>query len=349
MARLDQRDAPSRPGGVVPLRVGLDLDGSLEPLGNSMNELADAMTADGACSLVRFRTRTRHEPGEAPIRGHRLWAPLWERGRGPAITSFLPDVDVVHVAGACVPPVRGVPLLISVDDLRPLRGESRQRGRADALRRCVEHGATLVASSRAARHELTSVLGLERPDVVVVPPAVPTVHPTHDGENLVVNATGATQRLIALAPVLSRVAQRHGVRVTVLASAALANALARQGLSLDVVPRNRARAALGGARVVFHLADGARFPSLAVAALAAGVPTVAVASDMSREILRGAAALVSDEDDLEGILDDVWMSEARRAVMVAAGRARAGDFAAATVARRYVNLYQSVAQRRVAA
>lgn len=326
------------------LRVALDLDGSLEPLGNSMTELADALDATGDINLVRFHTTSRPGPTDVKIPGRRLWSPWWERGRGPAVTRWLPPVDVVHVAGAAVPPVTGAALLVSVDDLRPLRERSGRSGRAHQLRRAVEHGAVLVASSRAARHELTDVLGLERPQVVVGSPAVPSVDATTNGADLVVNATGATRRLLDVVPTLRAVASRHHARVIVLSSTAQATALRRAFPDLDVVSRDRGRAALARARVVFHVADGARFPSLAVAALSAGVPTVASASEMSREILRGAAALVGDDDNLADVLEDVWSNDARRAVMQAAGRDRARDFAAPVVARRYRGLYEAAAQ-----
>ena len=65
-----------------------------------------------------------------------------------------------------------------------------------------QRGATLVASSRSASHEVISVLGVARSRVVVVPPAVPLVDATHDGTDLVVNITGVDELFIELAPQL---------------------------------------------------------------------------------------------------------------------------------------------------
>ena len=91
-----------------------------------------------------------------------------------------------------------------------------------------------------------------------------------------------------------------------------------------------------------HLSDGARFPSFAVAALAAGVPTIARSTRINRELLEGAAILVTDDGAWLSELADVWSSDSRRAIMVAAGAVRARDFSASTAARAYSALYHEV-------
>ena len=142
------------------VRVGLDLDGSLESLRNSMTELAEELRTRGDCQLVGFRSRTAAQGDERPLRGRRLFGPLWVRGRGPSIDRQLRDVDVIHLAGVALPPVRTLPLILSVDDLRPLREDARSRHRAADLRRCVDRGARIVVSSRSAAHEVQEVLQL---------------------------------------------------------------------------------------------------------------------------------------------------------------------------------------------
>jgi glycosyltransferase involved in cell wall biosynthesis len=107
-------------------------------------------------------------------------------------------------------------------------------------------------------------------------------------------------------------------------------------------PRSEARQALANARVVLHISDGARFPSFAIAALAAGVPTIARATAINRELLSGAAALTESDDDVVPLLEDLWDSPARRAITIAAGRSRAQDFAPTNAARAYVALYREV-------
>jgi hypothetical protein len=325
------------------VRVGLDLDGSLESLGNSMVDLANALDQLGACQLVRFRTLSAPTgAAERPLPFRALWSPLWRRGLGRPIDQLLEPVDVIHVAGLATPPTRRTPLVVSVDDLRPLRGETRIHQRVTQLRRAVRHGALLVASSRTASHEVLDVLGVERSQVVVVPPAVPLVERTVGGGDLVVNVTGLVERFVKLAPGLVRVAEAHGARVVALTSAQARQSVRASGLAIDVRPRSDARAALADARVVVHISDGARFPSFAIAALSAHVPTVARATTINRELLEGAAALALDDEELLATLEEAWSSESRRAIMVAAGEDRAEDFSPATAARSYASLYRDV-------
>jgi glycosyltransferase involved in cell wall biosynthesis len=344
MAPLDERRAGVGPRFVsaeVP-RVGLDLDGSLESLGNSMTDLADALDATHECELVRFRTvSTSRSPQESRLSGRVLWSPFWRRGVGPSVDRLLPALDVVHLAGRATPPTKSTPLVISVDDLRPLRGESHEHQRV-TQRRAVDHGALLVASTRSASHEVQRVLDVDRSRVVVVPPAVPLVEPTVDGLTLVVNLTGVVAPFLTMASELVAFAQQRGSHVEAVTSAAVAQRIRARGIDVKLRPRSEARAALTQARVALHISDGARFPSFAIAALAAGVPTIARATAINRELLGGAAALTQSDNDVLALLEDLWDSPSRRAITIAAGRARAQDFAPATAARAYVALYREV-------
>ena len=325
------------------LRVGLDLDGSLESLGDSMTDLADALTAMGTCQLVRFHSLpSAHGPGVRHLAFRRMWTPLWRRSLGRSLDGLLMDVDVVHVAGLATPPAKSIPLIISVDDLRPLRSESRIHQRITQLRRATQRGALLVASSDTARHEVQQVLGIGRSQVVVVPPAVPSVALTTQGHNLVVNVTGAVELFLSLAPDLVAFSKSRDAQLVALTSSDVGQRIRATGLAVSVRPRRDARAALAEARVVLHISDGARFPSFAIAALAAGVPTMARATSANRELLNGAAALVANDRDVLDAITDIWDSGPRRAIMVAAGQSRAVDYAPATAARAYAALYRDV-------
>jgi glycosyltransferase involved in cell wall biosynthesis len=158
----------------------------------------------------------------------------------------------------------------------------------------------------------------------------------------VVNITGVDDLFLALAPHLIAFANEHGSRVVALASTAAGQKIRSSGLAITIRARQDARDALGNARVVLHLSDGARFPSFAIAALSAGVPTLARATDINRELLEGAAALIADDRDVHDTLEEVWSSGSRRSIMVAAGRSRAVDFAPDTAARAYLSLYREV-------
>lgn len=328
---------------VSELRVGLDLDGSLESLDNTMDDLADALARLDGIDLFRFRSLTSStSKSEVSFHFRRLWSPLWRRSLGPSLDGRLPQVDVVHVAGILTPPTKSIPLIISVDDLRPLRGESRAHQRIRQLRRAVEHGAVLVASSRSASHEVQEVLDLRRSEIVVVPPAVPLLTPSEHGHDLVVNVTGVRKPFLELAPALLRFTESVGARLVAVTSSSVGQRIRSSGLAISGLSRRDARVAIGAARVVLHMSDGARFPSFAIASLSAGVPTLARSTSINRELLSGAAALVANDDEVLEELRDVWSNEARRAIMIAAGHARATDFSPSTAATAYAHLYRNV-------
>jgi glycosyltransferase involved in cell wall biosynthesis len=327
------------------LRVGLDLDGSLESLSNSMVDLATALSERGDLELRRFRTLSGPEsPDEVRLPLRAFWAPWWSRSRGRAIDTMLAPVDVIHVAGRATPPTKNVPLLISVDDLRPLRAE-KEHQRVVQLQRAVQRGAVLVVSSRAASHEVMSALRLERPEIVVVRPPVGHVEATREGTSLVVSVMGNIERFEALSKDLQAFVERHQTQLIVIASSAVAQRLRSSGVSATFVERRHAARALAQARCVVYISDGARFPSFAIAALAAAVPTLARATDINRELLSGAASLIHDPNEAMDALEDLWVNEPRRAILVAAGLARAADFSPWTVASAYANLYTDVARR----
>ncbi|HET8990860.1 MAG TPA: hypothetical protein VFN59_07155 [Acidimicrobiales bacterium] len=326
-----------------PLTVALDLDGSLESMGDSLTDLADALEATGEVELVRWRSGSAPAgPGEVRVLARPVWSAGWRRALGPAVDRLIHDVDLVHVAGRLTPPTRAVPLVVSVDDLRPLRDESREHQRVRALQRVVAHGAWIAASTRAARHEVLAVLRADPARVAVVPPAVPRVESPGDGRALVVNVTGVLQPVLDLAPTLVDLAATLGGRVVVLASDQAAARLRALGAALEVRARREARRTLAEARVVWHVSDGARFPSFAIAALGAGVPTLARATAVNRELLSGAAALVTSDAEVRPLVEELWTNEARRALAAAAGRDRAGDFAPARAVRGYLSLYHEV-------
>ena len=328
-----------------PVRVGLDLDGSLESLRNSMSELAEELHRRGDCTLVGFRSRTSaRRDDERALRGRRLFAPLWERGRGPAIDRQLDGVEVIHLAGLSLPPVKNIPLIVSVDDLRPFRDEARSRHRAVDLRRCVDRGARIVVSSRSAAHEVQDVLHLERAQFAVVRPPVGSITPTLDGRRLVVAVTGQGDQFLSLAPQLVAFCTARGCDLVVIGSAQFADVIRAAGVPATFLHRSNAAEALRHARLVVSLSDGARFPAFAVAALGAGVPTVASLTPINRELLSGAATLVESDDELVEAIDAMWANESLRSIARAAGLARAGDFAPAAVAATYAALYADVAR-----
>lgn len=330
------------------LRVAIDLSGPPEPLGNWMALLAGALRDGEECDVVTFQSE--RDPAEHPdvrVRGRALWRPQWHRGTGRKVDRVLPRVDLVHVAGRATPPTRDVPLLVTVDDLRPLRGDSRGRQRVAQLRRVVARGAQLVASSRTAGLEVQRALALPRESVVSVPPAVSFGHDVTAGDDLVVHVTGASEFFLACAPALLASARARGARLVALVSREAGLRVRQAGPGVTVRHRSDAASVLMRARMVVHLSDGARFPTVIVAALSAGVPTCATSTPVNRELLDGASVLVDDGDSaaVATAVDDLWENESRRSVLTAAGRARAADYSPPVAAQRYAALYASLVSR----
>ncbi len=336
-------ESDARVGSVNRLRIALDLDGSLEYLANSMTDLANALERRDDLDLVRFRSRSASRgSNEVRVRARRLYEPFWRHSWGPSIDDIIEGVDLVHVAGVATPPTHRVPLVISVDDLRPLRRRRSDTQRVVQLVRAVRRGATLVVASHAARHEIQSMLGLERSEVLVVKPVVGHVPLTRDGNHLVISVAGETRRLMEWVPALQTFSQSRHARVAVVGSNSLRSSLRGTFLDGHLLSRRQAAEVIARARVVVSLTDGARFPSFAVAALAAGVPTVALASTTVREVLSGAATLVESPLDALGAVEELWEDSATRRICIAAGVARASDYSAPSVASAYAQLYHAM-------
>jgi glycosyltransferase involved in cell wall biosynthesis len=209
------------------------------------------------------------------------------------------------------------------------------------LQRTISRGAIIVTPTKTAAGELTDLVGIAPSHVRAISPVVPALAPSLGGVDLVVAVTGSFDRFSAIAPALVNVARARGGRVVLLASTAVAQR-SHQLNGVVVRPRHEARAALAQARLALQLSDDARFPSFAVAAAGAGVPTIVRSTPLTREILSGAAALVDSDDVMAEVVDALWRTETQRTILVAAGRVRARDFSASAVATDYATLYRSL-------
>jgi hypothetical protein len=322
------------------LRVAVDLAGSLEPMGDTMNDLAVSLT-DRGIDVVPFasaRGRHRISPQRtfmAPI------TQLWRHGYGPAIDRFLPRVDVIHVAGRQIPPTNRTPLVVSVDDLRPFI-DNDDNARVEQLQLAVVRGAMVVATSYAARRRVVRALDVEASDVAVAFPAVPRLAPPHTLRHVVVSVTGVVDHFLSMAPEIVRHARDLQLTVVALASKEAGTKIRAHAPEVIVAPRRNARQLLGEAHTVIHLSDGARFPSLPIAAIGCGLPVVATSTDVNRELLEGCVDLIS-EDDVAGAMSIIvrtMTDETHRGLLGSAGRTRALDFTPDVAARRYEGLYR---------
>jgi hypothetical protein len=324
----------------MPLRVALDLAGTLEPMGDSMVALSEALVDRGIDVIPYASVRGNY----GPVHPRRFYGPIsrwWRYGRGVAIDRLVPPVDIVHVAGHHVPPTVRTPLLISVDDLRQLLSRDDAR-RVGQLQRAVSRGALIVATSYAARRQVVSALGLDASDVAVASPVVPTVPHSLDRRHIVVSVTGMADYFIELAPVMVEVAHQLGLSVVALASREAGSKIAAQVTGVKVESRHRARYVVAEAHSVIHLSDGARFPSLPIAAMGCAIPTAATSSDVNRELLEGCVDLVpmDDANEARQIITRLLTDAAHRTLVSSAGPVRAADFTPDVVAQHYDVLYR---------
>jgi glycosyltransferase involved in cell wall biosynthesis len=323
--------------------IALDLDGSLESLGNTMKDLATALGEIQDLDLRVFHSNSRAKGKDELRIGRRRWRQLrWRQGRGKAFDRVFPNVNLVHVAGEALPPTKSIPLVISIDDLRPLRPKGKDASRIKELQRALNNGATLVVSTRTGSHEVQRTFKSRRNQVVSAPPVVPIQKLVTNGDSLVVNVAGGQERLLARLPEITAFASSVGAEVMILGSKAVNKEIRGRVGNVRLLPRTMASETLQRARVVIDISDGARFPSFCVAALSAGVPTMARASDINHEVLGGSAALVEPDESFTETLRELWHNESKRKLLVAAGRERAKDFEPQAVAHRYHLIYRDV-------
>jgi hypothetical protein len=220
------------------------------------------------------------------------------------------DDTLIHLASGPRPLRLGRPGVITIHRARPLAAGARRSGREgrarEELRRSADQGAVIHAVTRSVADEVVEQLGVDRSRVVVALPGIGPCVGVHDDQ------AGIAQ-------------------VTVLATG-------RQDLDAEVAIR------LGGTNeVVASVGDGVDehsrclviaaplegFSAAAVSAMGSGVPIVAVRSPAAVELLTGAATFVepSELDELVDIALALAGADDARAINVAAGRARATDFA----------------------
>ena len=323
--------------------IALDLDGSLESMGNTMADLARALEKLSDLELRTFHSSSKRERASELRIPRRRWRQRrWLVGRGRAFDKVFPKVEVVHVAGDALPPTKKIPLVISIDDLRPMRSRAKAHPRIRDLQRALDQGATLVVSTRTGSHEVQTALRARRNQIVSAPPVIPAQPLVTTGDCVVVNVAGGQERLLARLPEITAFAKSVNAEVLVLGSKAVNKEIRGKVGKVRLVPRAKAAQTLQRARVVIDISDGARFPSFGVAALSAGVPTMASLSDINFEVMGGAAALVEPDQEFIEFLRELWHNESKRKLLRAAGLERAKDFEPEAVAMRYHTIYRDI-------
>jgi glycosyltransferase involved in cell wall biosynthesis len=313
-----------------PLRVAFDvgpLAGPRTGVGQAVAAMRDALVDVEDLELVEyivsFRSRPPPETRRLPLPAllaHRLWA-LTNR---PRVDRFLGRPDVVHGTNYVVPPCRA-PQVVSVYDCWFLRhptlanGAVHQAGRV--LRRAIERGATVHASSASTAAEVTDLFPATR--VATIPLAavpVPDAAPDPPIPALVgrpfIAAIGTLERrknLALLVEAFGLLAAEHDEILLVLAGAdgddrlainaaidGLDPAVARRVVMTGRVDEPARSWLLRNATVLAYpsLDEGFGFPLLD--AMQVGLPIAASNRGSIPEVC-GAAGLLCEADDAIGM------------------------------------------------
>ena len=297
---------------------------------------------------------------------------LWARVDWPDAGRHLGRPSLVHGTNYVVPPAR-CPRLVSVYDcwfLRHPEDVHPDVARAGAvLRRAVERGAVVHASSRATAAEVQDLLAPTRVEVVhlgALPAASPPADPPPEvaariGGRPYVLAVGTIERrknVHRLVDAFGRLQPIHPGLLLVLAGAD-GNGTGDVATSIFRMSPDAARSVVRLGRIddatkswLLHHASVLAYPSLdegfgfpLLEAMAADVPVVASTAGSIPEVAGDAAVLV-DPDDLDGLaaaIDKVLVDDRLHHDLVTAGRARVARFSWSTTARRMADLYADLA------
>ena len=299
---------------------------------------------------------------------HRLWA----RMDRPHVDHWLRPAQVVHGTNYVVPPSR-LPRLVTVYDCWFLRNPtlaSSDVARAGrVLRRAVDAGAMVHASSHATADAVRELLGTDRVEVVHLAALAPDTSAPQGAAPIAelrdvpfILSIGTLERrknVARLVRAFGMLAPIHPTLRLVLAGAdgddrgAIDDAIDElpNGVNVRVVRTGRIdigakRWLLDNARALAYasLDEGFGFPLLE--AMQHGLPVVASTSGSIPEVA-GDAALLVDADDTEalaGALETVVTDESARTALIARGLIRLDAFCWADTARSLVGLYHRLAE-----
>lgn len=361
-----------------PVRVAIDvgpLYGHRTGVGAATAGLVEALAGRDDVRLdpflVSFRSRPRPGDRRLPVPGI-IASHLWSRVHWPKVDRWARDAEVVHGTNYVVPPTR-LPSVVTVYDCWFLRHPEQAspvvRRAASRLRRAVEHGAFVHASSDATAEQVRALLATDRVATIALgpPPAPPPLSalpapPVADrlqGHPFVL-AVGTEERRKGLPLLIEAFALLASSRRDVLlvlagapgddspvveqAIAALGATLSERVLRLGAVDEATKHWLLRRASLLAYpsLDEGFGFPILE--AQLAATPVVASRVGSVAEIAGDGALLVAGRDpatlacELGRALDD----GALRLTLVEAGNRNVRRFAWERTAERLAALYHSL-------
>lgn len=307
---------------------------------------------------------TRRIPLPAAL-GLRSWAATAR----PRLEHLWRDVDLVHGTNYVVPPTKK-PRLVSVYDCwaldHPQYVHPDVRLAMKALRRAVDDGAVIHASSYATARRLNDhfpgatveVIHLGPTDPRPAPETIPDALPSELRSAPFIASIGTIERrknVPTLVSAFDRLAERHPEVHLVVAGSMGDDATMVDEALTSASPFTRSRVHLLGrvdddtAAWILRRAEVLAYPSLdegfgfpLLEAMACDVPIVASDAGSIPEIAGDAALLVSpsDVDGLARALDEALANDATRRRLIDTGRARRSDFSWTTTVDRFVALYE---------
>ena len=364
------------PSTMAPVTVAFDvgpLIGARTGIGVAVAHLREALERRSDVQLAPYLTsyRARDEAGTTRLPlpaavAHRLWSRMGH----PQVDRWLTPADVIHGTNYVVPPSQ-LPRLVSVYDCWFLRQpdlahpDVRRAGKV--LRRAVEHGAVVHASSNATAAAVRTFMPTADVRVVhLAPVPLPPPADTPPIADLVdrrfVVAIGTLERrknLPTLIAAFARLAGDHDDVLLVLAGnygddrAAIDAAISAAGPDLANRILLTGRIEEPARSWLLHHADVLAYPSLdegfgfpLLDAMQAGVPIVASDAGSIPEVA-GPAALLASATDVAAIADALATAlsdESRRADLVAAGRQQLATFSWDAAAEEMAAIYHELAR-----
>jgi Glycosyl transferases group 1 len=248
-------------------------------------------------ATIRLRHRARARLGE---RAAVLGLPLSARWATPG-------AQVAYLASGPLALRVTPPGLVTVLHLDAANRDAPRRRRLDRLARAVADGVVLHVPTNAAADALADILRVDRASIAVAAPGVRVPHApapplgSSPGAILVLEGDSASKDL------------------AVLEALRAAGAPAQIAVGPGATPEPAC---------CVLASPSAVFPIGALEAMAAGTAVVATRSPTTTELLEGAARLVDagTPKELADAAMELHTNQAARAIAVAAGRARAGDF-----------------------
>lgn len=321
--------------------------------GHRRRSVADALEGAGVAPVVAGRAAVI--PWPRP-----LLYDAWHRFGRPRLAGLGRTVDLVHAPSVAVPPVRGVPLVVTVHDAAPelFPDAFPPRGRrfhASGLQAAARRADVVITVTQAAADEIAShsAIPAERIRVVhnaVDPPAVEgdrveellarlgvgsrpyvlwvgSLEPRKDVGTLIA-AMAEVKRRDPASPVHTVLAGFDGWLGEGLIDPADRRALGDSLHQLGRVGEADLWSLYAGATVFAFPSRHEGFGLPVVEAMSQAVPVVAADIPAVREVAGGAAVLV-DPGDRSGWADAIsalLVDPAERARLGAAGQQRSGDF-----------------------